>query len=109
MRYFASHRFFCHRSFALTPGASSSARTVAPDAPGTARAAQQISREVADAEAAIVKSDWKSAEAKLNAWLSAHPTDARALFDAAMLPTRKTILMTQPLLPPGGGSKSQFV
>jgi len=54
----------------------------APDAPGTARAAQQISREVAEAEASIVKSDWKTAETKLNAWLSAHPADARALFDA---------------------------
>jgi len=38
--------------------------------------------EVADAEAAIVKSDWKTAETKLDSWLAAHPTDARALFDA---------------------------
>jgi predicted Zn-dependent protease len=37
---------------------------------------------VAAAEAAIVKSDWKAAEAKLDLWLAAHPTDARALFDA---------------------------
>ena len=37
---------------------------------------------MAEAEAAIVKSDWKAAETKLNAWLSAHPTNARALFDA---------------------------
>jgi predicted Zn-dependent protease len=29
-----------------------------------------------------VKSDWKAAEAKLDAWLAAHPDDARALFDA---------------------------
>jgi predicted Zn-dependent protease len=43
---------------------------------------QAISEEVADAEAAIVKSDWKSAEAKLDLWLAAHPADARALFDA---------------------------
>jgi tetratricopeptide (TPR) repeat protein len=35
-----------------------------------------------DAEASIVKSDWKSAQAKLEAWLPAHPTDSRALFDA---------------------------
>jgi tetratricopeptide (TPR) repeat protein len=37
---------------------------------------------VAAAEAAIAQSDWKTAEAKLEAWLAAHPTDARALFDA---------------------------
>ncbi len=45
-------------------------------------AAQPVSEEVAEAEAAIVKSDWKAAEAKLDTWLAAHPTDARALFDA---------------------------
>ena len=70
---------------ALTPGvfqAHLHGQSQAPEAPGSARAAQQISREVAEAEAAIVKSDWKAAETKLNAWLSAHPTDARALFDA---------------------------
>jgi tetratricopeptide (TPR) repeat protein len=37
---------------------------------------------VAGAEAAIVKSDWKAAETKLESWLAAHPGDARALFDA---------------------------
>ena len=40
------------------------------------------SPEVADAEAAIVKSDWKTAETKLDAWLATHPADGRALFDA---------------------------
>jgi Flp pilus assembly protein TadD len=40
------------------------------------------SQQVADAEAAIVKSDWKSAQSTLGTWLSAHPADARALFDA---------------------------
>lgn len=61
----------------------------APDAaskPGdTAPAAAQpqaVSEQVADAEAAIVKSDWKAAEAHLETWLAAHPVDARALFDA---------------------------
>ncbi len=43
---------------------------------------KNIAPEVADAEAAIVKSDWKVAAAKLDAWLAAHPSDARALFDA---------------------------
>jgi tetratricopeptide (TPR) repeat protein len=43
---------------------------------------EPVSPQVADAEAAIVKSDWKSAETKLDTWISSHPTDARALFDA---------------------------
>lgn len=37
---------------------------------------------VGDAESAIVKSDWKAAQGKLDPWLSAHPDDSRALFDA---------------------------
>ena len=37
---------------------------------------------VADAEALLVKSDWKGAEAKLTPYLAEHPKDARALFDA---------------------------
>jgi tetratricopeptide (TPR) repeat protein len=41
-----------------------------------------VAQEVADAEVAIGKSDWKTAETKLDTWLAAHPTDARALFDA---------------------------
>lgn len=41
-----------------------------------------VSDEVAAAEAAIGKSDWKAAEAKLDPWLISHPSDARALFDA---------------------------
>ncbi len=45
-------------------------------------AAPSSSAQVADAEAAIVKSDWKTAETKLDAWLASHSTDARALFDA---------------------------
>jgi tetratricopeptide (TPR) repeat protein len=47
-----------------------------------ATAPQPVSAEVAEAEAAIVKSDWKAAEARLDTWLAAHPRDARALFDA---------------------------
>jgi tetratricopeptide (TPR) repeat protein len=57
-------------------------QTPASDAAPKAAATQTVSEEVAAAEAAIVKSDWKTAEAKLDAWLAAHPTDARALFDA---------------------------
>jgi tetratricopeptide (TPR) repeat protein len=41
-----------------------------------------VSPEVLEAEAAIVKADWETAEAKLTPWLVEHPTDARALFAA---------------------------
>ncbi len=37
--------------------------------------------EVAAAEAAMAKSDWKAAAAQLDKWIAVHPTDARALFD----------------------------
>lgn len=50
-------------------------------APATAAPAN-ISREVAEAETAIGKSDWKTAETKLDLWLPNHSTDGRALFDA---------------------------
>jgi tetratricopeptide (TPR) repeat protein len=53
-----------------------------PAAPPAASAPQPVSAEVAAAEADLVKSEWKAAEAKLDAWLAAHPADARALFDA---------------------------
>jgi predicted Zn-dependent protease len=44
--------------------------------------AQNPPEPVAAAESAIASSDWKTAQAKLDAWLAANPTDARALFDA---------------------------
>jgi predicted Zn-dependent protease len=44
--------------------------------------AQPVSEDVAEAEAAIMKSDWKTAETRLETWLAAHPVDARALFDS---------------------------
>ena len=53
-----------------------------PDTAAAAAAAQPVFDEVAAAEESIVKSDWKAAEARLSPWLAAHPTDARALFDA---------------------------
>jgi tetratricopeptide (TPR) repeat protein len=53
--------------------------TAAPAANSTSR---PIPEQVAGAEAAIVKSDWKTAQAELDLWLAAHPDDARALFDA---------------------------
>ena len=51
-------------------------------APVPDAAPQPPSAEVLAAEAAISSADWKAAEAKLNLWLTTHPTDARALFDA---------------------------
>ena len=52
--------------------------------PATAASAepQPPSEQVLAAEAAISSADWKTAESKLNLWLTAHPEDARALFDA---------------------------
>jgi predicted Zn-dependent protease len=57
------------------------------DANGTTQAAVQdsekpVAGEVTAAEAAIASSDWKTAAAKLDVYLAAHPQDARALFDA---------------------------
>jgi tetratricopeptide (TPR) repeat protein len=68
-----------------------------PEAPSpalesAAAAPQPVSAEVADAEAAIVKSDWKAAEAKLGPWLAAHPADARALFDAGYVADAQNLL-----------------
>lgn len=37
------------------------------------------------AESAIARSDWKTAQAKLDSWLADHPSDARALFDAGFV------------------------
>ncbi len=55
------------------------AQTPAAQAPV---AAELPSPQVIEAEAAIVKSDWQSAATQLDAWLAAHPNDARGLFDA---------------------------
>lgn len=43
------------------------------------------SEQVTAAEAALASSDFKTAEAKLDPWLAAHPNDARALFDAGYI------------------------
>lgn len=45
-------------------------------------AVSQVAPELADAEAAVAKSDWKTAASKLDDYLSNHANDARALFDA---------------------------
>ncbi len=59
------------------------AAQVAPTPPGTRSAIQQpLAKPVADAEEAIAKADWATAEKRLDMWLTAHPSDGRALFDA---------------------------
>lgn len=55
----------------------------APESQSPAPAASQsLAPEVAEAEAAIATSNWKTAEAKLTPYIAAHPADSRALFDA---------------------------
>ena len=61
------------------PPVSGAIRT---DSGPIARRDEPVSEQVGDAESAIAATDWKTAEAKLDSWLAAHPSDARALFDA---------------------------
>lgn len=62
---------------------SSPSGSGAPPQPGNSAAnSSTFPAEIAAAEAAIASSDWKTAETKLDSYLAAHPTDARALFDA---------------------------
>ena len=77
------HRFafFVLLLASVAAGGQSTAQTPEKPSPD-ATAAQPVSEDVAQAEAAIVKADWKAAEARLDPWLAAHPGDARALFDA---------------------------
>lgn len=56
--------------------------SAAPGVGATQPVAGSVSPEVVDAEAEIGKSDWKTAETKLNLWLASHADDSRALFDA---------------------------
>jgi predicted Zn-dependent protease len=51
-------------------------------APAAAAVTPPVPTQVLDAETSIAKSDWKSAQAVLDAWLASHPADYRALFDA---------------------------
>ena len=69
---------------AASPAQSSSSSPAAPSSATNAPAEspRSVPGQVAAAEAAIANSDWKTAEAKLDAWLADHPSDARALFDA---------------------------
>ncbi|HEY3706198.1 MAG TPA: tetratricopeptide repeat protein [Terracidiphilus sp.] len=64
------------------PGQAPVAPVAGPASPAARSNPPEVAAEVAAAEEAIVKSDWKTAESKLAAYLTAHPDDARALFDA---------------------------
>ncbi|HEY1159102.1 MAG TPA: tetratricopeptide repeat protein [Terracidiphilus sp.] len=71
--------------FAQEPAQNPTAQPPAASPPVTSApqpVSEPVSAQVADAEAAIVKSDWKAAAAKLDLWLAAHSDDPRALFDA---------------------------
>lgn len=82
------HRCFLFMVFSVALTASGAQETAQkPNQPQAAAGVAAtdgaaIAPEVAEAEAAIVKSDWKTAAARLDAWLKDHPEDARALFDA---------------------------
>ena len=70
-------------SIACSSQANAQRQQQKPTRPEPAESAgEEVAAQVAEAEAAIVKSDWKSAQTELDAWLVSHPSDARALFDA---------------------------
>jgi predicted Zn-dependent protease len=71
-------------SMGMMASAQASPAAAVPLAPAQPLAQKQeaISDQVSAAEGAIANTDWKTAEAKLDAWLAAHPGDPRALFDA---------------------------
>jgi tetratricopeptide (TPR) repeat protein len=81
LRYFVLRlAFFILLSASLAPAQEPAQK---PDESSAAPAAAAfVSPEVAEAEAAIVKSDWKTADSKLSLWLASHPSDSRALFDS---------------------------
>jgi predicted Zn-dependent protease len=70
-------------SFAQDSSSSSGGQVqgVAPESANQTEP-EPVGAEVTAAETAIASSEWKQAEAKLDAWLLTHPQDARALFDA---------------------------
>jgi len=69
---------------ALTVSAAAQESSSVQDAPAQPQT-EGLPPEIAQAEAAMEKSDWKTAESILNGWLAAHPTDSRALFDSGYL------------------------
>jgi len=88
VRYILSRTFlFLLLTISISVGAIAQAsaqdidRQTSPPTHATA-VPEAVSEEVVAAEAAIAKSDWKTAESTLAPWLAAHPNDAQALFDA---------------------------
>jgi predicted Zn-dependent protease len=81
-------RFFVRGTFlalAIVGTLSAGAQSSVSNPQATTASAAEVtppSQQVIDAEALIVKADWKGAEARLSPWLNDHPNDARALFDA---------------------------
>ncbi len=71
-----------HSSAFAQESSSSDGSLPPPVKAAPAPASQALPPEVAAAESAIAASDWKTAESKLNLYLTSHPADARALFDA---------------------------
>lgn len=69
-------------SFAQEPSPATTPPSGSPAQPTSATTPQPVPDQLASAEAAIAASDWNTAEARLDAYLAAHPSDARALFDA---------------------------
>lgn len=69
---------------ALPGSVASPAQAPQPAAgqPAAAAVPADVPQIVQEAEAAITRSDWKTAQTKLNAYLAHNPADARALFDA---------------------------
>ena len=83
MRRLLLFTIFC---FVAPVWAQDASSTQGASQPAAAAAEQQeASPEVAKAEAAMAKSDWKTAEPILDSWIAAHPMDERALFDAGYL------------------------
>ena len=74
-------------SSSANPSSSSSSNqaTPPPTPASSTEEAAPASNQIAAAESAIARSDWKAAEAKLDAWLVDHPSDPRALFDAGFV------------------------
>jgi tetratricopeptide (TPR) repeat protein len=94
MRYFVRRLLlglvFCSAAFAGVSGfgqeaSSTQEKPAAPETGAAAADADAGSPEIAKAESAMIARDWKAAEPILDAWLAAHPEDARALFDAGYL------------------------
>src|SRR5580698_5824895 len=68
--------------FGATQESSSPASAPPHESAQAVPQAPSVPDQLAAAETAIANSDWKTAEAKLDPWLAAHPSDARGLFDA---------------------------